>query len=450
MKIANNQGRWDRLPSLQDLGEEELNTLYKFAAIKRVGTNEVLIREGDTDQKFYVILDGEVRIVKNLMGQEEVLATLPRDSWIGEIAFTRKIPRTASAVANRPSLVMEIEESTLGALDEKTQLYFFKRLNDLAFERISGLVAKQKALSNRNKKLVENMFSVRAQEKVDYTRSDLIRGIIKKIPRLPVFAGTLAVKLLQDNISTKEVAEHVKQDPSLVAVVLKTVNAPYYGFQKKITDINHAVVLIGFNELHQLVVGEGIRRTMPNSPFFKDLHAHSVAISHIAFALSNESGTGKPVQVSTLALLHDLGEGVIQLLKEQNPNLGVLIEGLDLAKMGALLLKSWNLPDIVWQGVAYQRYPEFSPPSRIPKDIQVPVTLLYLAHLCYRITQGEKEEELLDPFLDEYKKLLGWDHHSLEEIVQRILLPSLAKKLASFPAFLRKLVKEQMEKGKPK
>lgn len=80
----------------------------------------------------------------------------------------------------------------------------------------------------------------------------------------------------------------------------------------KISGIQHAVVLLGLNEIYELFVSEGVKRTMPNTPFYRDLHEHSVAISHICFALSQESNVGKPVQIATIGLLHDLGKGVIQ------------------------------------------------------------------------------------------------------------------------------------------
>ena len=46
-------------------------------------------------------------------------------------------------------------------------------------------------------------------------------------------------------------------------------------------------------------------------------------------------------------LLHDLGKVVLELLKEQNPNLGFLLQSLDSAKLGSVLLRQWkilNLP----------------------------------------------------------------------------------------------------------
>ncbi|MBN1101905.1 MAG: HDOD domain-containing protein [Deltaproteobacteria bacterium] len=443
-KTKSKEGK-HQIPSFQGLSEAELKRLYSLARIRKLQPDEVLIREGDTDQTVYIVLEGQLRVVKKVQDGEEVIATLGRDSWIGEIAFTRKIPRTASAIADKPSLVMVIEKATLDALEEKTQLFFFKRLNDLAFERIRSLELRERDLAGKNRRLRENLVLGRIQTRVDYGRSETVQTLLKKIPKLPVFASSLAVKLLEEEVSAAEIADMVKGDPSLVGVVLKTVNSPYYGFQKKISDINHAVVLLGFNQIHQLLVSEGVRRTMPDTPVFRELHAHSNAISQISFAISQTSGVGKPSQAATIGLLHDLGRGVLELLKEQNPKISVLLEGVDHSQMGSLLLRTWNLPDLVWKSVESQCIPEYSPPSGTPLDVRIPVATLYLAHLAYAFLQGKPVEEMPTPYLEEYATLFRWERLDLTSIVEEKLHPSLTKRIETLPVAFRELLKSRVK-----
>lgn len=452
-----------RLSMFEGLSEKELNTLYNLATIKRLQEDEVLIKEGDTDQTVYVVLDGQIRIVKDLQGQAKEISILREGDWIGEIAFTKQIPRTASAVANEPSSVMTIDKAVLNALDEKSQVFFLKKLNDLASERISGLATDEKELvdkysqlAGKNTQLVEYICSARDRAKTDLGRSEAIQQIIKNTPRLPVFASTLASKLLKAQITPNEVAEMLKTDPSLVAVVLKTVNSSHYGFQKKVAGINHAIVLIGLNEIYQLVIAEGIRQMMPDTPTFREILSHSVAISHIAFTLSQESKVGKSMEMATIGLLHDLGHSAVQLLKEQKHDIGSLIGAIDHTYMGALLLKEWNLPDEVWQSVEFQSYPEFSPLTKIPVEVQNNVAILYLAHLCYRFFRGWTEQDMPTTFLDEYKRLLTWEKLSLADIVRKCVLPSLKDKISTFPESFRRLLNKYLQacelktEGQPK
>ena len=432
------------------LDEKELNTLYNLATTKTLRKDEVLFAEGDTDQTLYVVLEGEIRVVKHLHGQQtETVSTLRDGAWVGEIGFTGKIPRMASALANKPSRVLAIDKATVNALDEKTQLFLFKRLNFLASMIIGDLNQREKGLAAKNRQLTENLFSARTKEKTDYSSSEMIQSIVNKVPKLPVFASTLTHKLMGGGTSLKEVSEMIQADPSLVGLVLKTLNSSYYGFYKKISDIHRGVVLLGLNGLHQLVMDSGVRRIMPDTPYFNNLHYHSVAISHIAFALSQNVQFSNPAQVATMGLLHDLGQVVTKLLKDRNPNLNMLIDSLDHAQVGSLLLKKWNLPDVVWRSIEFQFYPEFSLPRNVPVDIRINVAILYLAHLCNEFLQGHTVYGLPTVFLDQYLLLLKWERLSVADIAQRYMLPVLIKKKNSLPAFLKELLEEYLRAGLP-
>jgi HD-like signal output (HDOD) protein len=337
---------------------------------------------------------------------------------------------------------MAINIDRINTFEEKTQLYFYKVLHNLAGDPFSQFEAREKELIGKNRNLTEDIFSARTRDKTDYQRLKMVRGIIKKVPRLPMFIHSLVSKIMDDRVSPNEIAEHVKEDPSLMGIVLKTVNSSYYGFQKKISDISHAIVLIGLNGMFQLITAEGARRSMPDTPGFHELHFHSVAVSHFAFELSQNLQLGKPSQIATIGMVHDLGQVVIQLLKEQNPNLAILIDALNSAQMGSLLLKEWNLPDVVWKSVEFQRYPEFSPPDNVPDKIRNMVVILYLAHLCYGFFQNKTEDELPTTFLDEYKRFLNRETFSVANFALKCVLPGLIKKFDTLPISLRQLLEE--------
>lgn len=50
-----------------------------------------------------------------------------------------------------------------------------------------------------------------------------------------------------------KVIQVVSSDPSLVASVMKTVNAPFFGMPKKVTNINQAVMLLGLDNVKNIV-----------------------------------------------------------------------------------------------------------------------------------------------------------------------------------------------------
>jgi len=430
-----------------ELNEKDIKTLCTCSEIRGLTTGEVLIREGDTGQTVYVILEGELKIIKDTSGGPKEIASLRSGDWVGEIAFNKKIPRTASAVASIPSSVMAISGPTLNALNAEAQVFFLKKFNALANERISQLVSGERELNSLNRRLIDRFHSERSQGEIDYSDSEMIRRIIDKIPRLPSFASTLLIQLAEKNISLREAADLIKQDPSSVAVVLKTVNSSYYGLRQKVSDINHALMLIGFSRIYQLIIAEGLQRTMPDTPSFKALQSHSVAISSIAFGLSLKSGIGRPQEMATIGLLHDLGRGVILLLKKQNPSLGILIDSLDHTRLGALLLKKWGMPDILTRSLEFQGYPELLPPDMIHMEVRNNVVILHLAHLCLDLLEGKPEHPLQDIFMITNMRLFGWEQLDLRQIVLKHLLPTLTKTLEAYPIAFRKLLKEYIAQG---
>ncbi len=428
----------DQISVFNGLSEKEMIELSSRAKIDKLQAGEIFMKKDVLDQMVFIILDGKIKIVQGPKAHQVTIAAFSKGDWIEAMAFAKDPLRITSAIAAEPTRIMALDKTTIDSLNDKTQLTVYKRLAHLSAERIHLLKKSENHLLSKNMQLKEDIFNFRSPLKTDFHQSEMIKGIIKKVPRLPAFATTLSSQLF-----TKELVEQIKRDPALVAIVLKTINSAFYSFQKKISDIHHAVVLLGFEQIYQIVIAEGIRRTMPNTSKFKALHLHSEIISHIAFMLSLESRHGHPAEMASLGLLHEIGQIVIQLLKGQNPRLATLVEALDQAQLGSLLLKEWNLPDVLWKCVEFQSYPEFSSPHHIPEELSYNVFLLYLSHLCYDLFQGKKEPKLSTTFLDEYIELTNWQGLSLDEIFGKRLLPAMVKKKSTYPLPLRQLIEKQ-------
>ena len=424
----------------RDISEKELRNLYNMGAIKRLEPGEYLVKENDTDTPIFLFVEGGIKMVKQLSGKEKEVTRLHLDRGNDVISFFRENSWPVSMVASESSKVLAIEKTTFESLDNTTQLYFYQRLHRFDLDFINVLLESEVELTHKIDVFRKYLYTLHADSKQDYGKSDLILSILKKIPKLPVFTITLASDLMDDKISAKDVADMVKNDPSLAANVLKTLNSPYYNLGKDISDINHAIILLGFNELHQLVIAEGVNRSMPNSINFRNILSHSICISRIAFALSVASRCGKPAEISTIGLLHDLGESVKHLLKKQNPKIGILIDYIDASAVGALLLKSWSLPERVWRTLEFQNYPNFAPVSRIPAKLQSNVGVLYLAHLCDGFLRGDTDKEKKFPFLDEYNQMVNLKSLSVRQITQKYVLPYLVKNMQTLPLVIHKLI----------
>ncbi len=443
MSLLNKKNRDARLAFFKGLDKKQIKTLYDLSTIKKMQPGDVLFKKGDTDQTLNVILSGKLNVEKYKNGKGKLVETLGEGSYVGGIPSLRKTPRTTSAVACKPSTVLIIDRDTMGALEGKTQLFFHKLLNDQASEKMGKLEEENGKLSLKNSLLLEDIYAARVQDKVDFSTAELIQDIMRKIPRLPAFASSLTSMLLDNRTSADDISEQIRNDPSLVGTVMKTVNSSFYGFSQKVADIQRAIVLLGFNEIYQLLIAEGVRQTMPKAPEFTEIHVHSVAISRIASLLSKESRVAKPAEMATIGLLHNTGQLVIQLLKDQNPKLSLFFDLLDHSQMGSLLLKSWNLPDIVWRSVEFQSYPEFSLPENIDPEIRNGVTLLYISRLCFEFIRKSEERSLSTVFLEDYTQLINFKDFSVAEICQGFIIPELRRSSDTLPSSLKELIENQ-------
>lgn len=64
---------------------------------------EVIFEEGTIGRELFVVLDGEVNIVRNTPSGQLVIATLGKGEFFGEMAVIDSSPRSATAVAAAPN-----------------------------------------------------------------------------------------------------------------------------------------------------------------------------------------------------------------------------------------------------------------------------------------------------------------------------------------------------------
>jgi HD-like signal output (HDOD) protein len=231
-----------------------------------------------------------------------------------------------------------------------------------------------------------------------------------------------------------------KMDPSIVSVVLKTVNSGFYNFQRKISDFHHAFVLLGFNQVYQILMDNFLQGVMPKHFNLRDLNLHSALVSQIAFDLAQLLKKKTPVMMSTLGILHDLGKCVVLISKDKRPEIDLALSMLDDSMIGSLLLDAWNTPQVICRSVEYQTYPQFCPPEMVPDDCRECVTILFIAHLCFDYLNGKQQDEPDHAFSFEYMNILNLDKYSIQELVIQHILPALIRKVDVFPDYVRDFI----------
>jgi CRP/FNR family transcriptional regulator, cyclic AMP receptor protein len=83
------------------LSKEELGKMTGISAKETFKMNDVIFAEGDKGDKFYLVINGEVRISKLIAGVgEEALKVMKKGDYFGEMSLIDEFPRSAHAIAN--------------------------------------------------------------------------------------------------------------------------------------------------------------------------------------------------------------------------------------------------------------------------------------------------------------------------------------------------------------
>jgi len=77
-----------------------------------VEPGEDIVREGAPADKFFIVVDGEVEVLRDIDGEERRLATMGKGQFFGEIAILRDMPRSATVRALTRVTLLAMERDT--------------------------------------------------------------------------------------------------------------------------------------------------------------------------------------------------------------------------------------------------------------------------------------------------------------------------------------------------
>jgi signal transduction histidine kinase len=91
----------------QGLTTEDLQKILKIGQEESFSAGEVIFREGDLAEKFYVILQGKVEVWKNYgLPSQDILAIRGAGDTFGEMALIDELPRSATLKTLEPTLCL--------------------------------------------------------------------------------------------------------------------------------------------------------------------------------------------------------------------------------------------------------------------------------------------------------------------------------------------------------
>lgn len=131
------------------------------------------------------------------------------------------------------------------------------------------------------------------------------------LPALPSALTKIQKGLNSDKVSTNDIVEVVKSDPSLVAHVLKIANSVYYSLPREVEDVRFAVAFLGLNEVYRIVLSISVVNTLQvkQKQALDEFWFHSYFTALITKMLAKRYDKLLSTEdLWSAAILHDIGK----------------------------------------------------------------------------------------------------------------------------------------------
>jgi sigma-B regulation protein RsbU (phosphoserine phosphatase) len=188
-----------RVPLLASLPRSEIEYLARTLRQREFPDNALLFREGTTGDSFYILLDGQVDILKAMGTEaERQLGVRGPGSFIGEMSlFSRDGARTASVRARTPLRALEMTRADFDALLSRQPALAYDMVRVLSVRLLESEDRTIRDLQEKNRELTqayEDLKAAQAQiiekEKLEHELLVASRIQMSILPhKLPEMAG---------------------------------------------------------------------------------------------------------------------------------------------------------------------------------------------------------------------------------------------------------------------
>ncbi len=137
--VADEDGLREKFGAIKSLGffkgfsDADIWELVRACTWQSFSPGQSIIREGDMDHSFYIVLSGVVIIEK----EGSVVNILQEGDCFGEMGYLARARRIASAIARTDASLMKVNDSTIDRAAEATQLRFHRAFVRTLIERLS-------------------------------------------------------------------------------------------------------------------------------------------------------------------------------------------------------------------------------------------------------------------------------------------------------------------------
>ncbi|MFH2121934.1 MAG: HDOD domain-containing protein [Pseudomonadota bacterium] len=243
-----------------------------------------------------------------------------------------------------------------------------------------------------------------------------ITSVLKHIDSFPPLPSTV-IRVLEitgnPESSAHELMHAILPDQSMCVAILKITNSAFYGRPRKVSSIEEAVVVLGFQEIRNIILTQAVFTSFRKSSSTKKhdidgLWLHSLTCGLAAKIIATHTSGYSPSQLFIAGLIHDIGR---LILLTNYPNyyspVAELSEHLQLSlsseekatfgishdKIGMRLLNRWLFPEQLCASTGYHHHPGTTPTNI---DFSLIIQMADIVSHSVHSTEAIKGQDILD------------------------------------------------------
>lgn len=328
MNLDTSQLRFFR--PFSDLDAEQLELIASSSETRECPAGTHILHLGDTQPYSYFLLQGKVELIAADGAKVEIEAESER----ARNPLADLLPRKYEVVARAPVSYLKVASSMVQAVksaDPEAYSVMIQSLDQPTEMRPA------------------------AQVLLKRIRSDLKHDRLQ-MPSLPEVAVRIGKILHETSTNAKHIADAVALDPAMATKLMRAANSPVYGGVAPVASLSDAVMRLGFQMTHNLVISYALRdlyrsRSRLMLGRMRALWRHSVRVAAICFVLAMITRRFNPDEAMLAGLLHDIGvipiytyADAAQEMLEDLSDLDDLTQRLR-APVGAKILETWGFDD---------------------------------------------------------------------------------------------------------
>ncbi len=217
------------------------------------------------------------------------------------------------------------------------------------------------------------------------------------LPSLPEVALKVREAVDKGNTTASQLANLIAEDAALTARLLQVANSPLYRARTEITNLQMAVMRLGYDTVRTLMMGLSLKQVFqPDSKllasYFTEIWKASVDIAALSRAMATLCPDLDTEQALLAGLIHQIGKLPVLSLANKSPQISKDPQALDLlldalhTQVGEVIMQKWHFPESLSRVVT-----QYNQWERKTADGKADyVDLVQVAHLEHIAAQGEQ------------------------------------------------------------